>query len=141
MAVMRTLLTITVGDAELISAACVAAAMARQLSVTVAVVDAGGVALRLERMDGARGFTADLATRKARTAVTIGVPTAALAASLKDRPLHAPDLVAMGGGAPLTVSGLIAGGLGVSGASPEQDEEILAAGMAEFAKLASGSHV
>jgi len=139
MAAMQKFLTITAGDAELVSAACVAAARARQLAITVAVVDAGGVALRLERMDGARGFTADLATRKARTAATIGVSTAALAASLNGRPLHAPDLIAMGGGAPLTVTHQVAGGIGVSGASPEQDEEILAAGVAEFAKLAGGT--
>jgi uncharacterized protein GlcG (DUF336 family) len=139
MANMHTSVTITARDAELISAACVSAAEAKHLAVAVAVVDASGMALRLERMDGARGFTSDLATRKARTAVTIGVPTAVLAASLNGRPLHSPDLVAVSGGFPLMVSSALAGGVGVSGALPEQDEEILAAGIAAFETLVGGT--
>jgi uncharacterized protein GlcG (DUF336 family) len=139
MANMQTSVTITASEAELISAACVAAAKARHLAVAVAVVDASGMALRLERMDGARGFTSDLATRKARTAVTLGVPTAMLDASLNGRPLHSPDLIAVSGGFPLMVSRALAGGVGISGALPDQDEEILASGVAAFEKLASSA--
>jgi uncharacterized protein GlcG (DUF336 family) len=139
MANMQTSVTITASEAELISAACVAAAKARHLAVAVAVVDASGMALRLERMNGARGFTSDLATRKARTAVTLGLPTAMLDASLNGRPLHSPDLIAVSGGFPLMVSRALAGGVGISGALPDQDEEILASGVAAFEKLASSA--
>jgi glc operon protein GlcG len=134
---MQTSVSITAGEAELISAACIAAAKARHLAVAVAVVDSAGQVLRVERMDGARGFTADLAARKARTATTIGVSTALLASSLNGRPLHSPELVAIGGGSPLVVANGLAGGLGVSGGMPDQDEEILASGLKAFNELAA----
>lgn len=136
---MQISMSIVAKEAELVSAACIAAAESRKLAVAVAVVDSSGQPLRLERMDGALGFTSDLATRKARTATTIGVPTAVLAASLNGKPLHSQDLVAAGGGSPLIASSRLAGGVGVSGARPEQDEEILAAGLAAFEKLAASA--
>jgi uncharacterized protein GlcG (DUF336 family) len=135
---MQTTLTISADEAERASIACVAAARERSLSISVAVVDSAGQTLRLQRMDGAKGFTADLALRKARTATTVGVPTAALAASLNGRPLHSAELIAVGGGAPVLVDGSCAGGIGISGASPEQDEAILKSGLDALAGLGAG---
>ena len=137
---MKTSMTIQAREAALLAAACIQAAETRKVAIAVAVVDSSGQPLRLERMDGARGFSSDLATRKARTATIIGVSTGMLAASLNGLPLHSPDLIAVAGGAPLVHLSTLAGGVGVSGGTPEQDEDIVAAAITEFEQVVSAGN-
>jgi glc operon protein GlcG len=85
--------------------------------------------LRLVRMDGARGFTADLATRKARTSSSLGVSTSVLEILYKDRPLSSQDLIATKGGLPVLHDGQCSGAIGISGALPDIDEQIAVAGV------------
>jgi glc operon protein GlcG len=75
---MNLIPTLTSDDADQAIAAAVAAASAAEIAVTIAIVDASGILLGLKRMEGARGFSVDLATRKARTSAAIGVSTAML---------------------------------------------------------------
>jgi uncharacterized protein GlcG (DUF336 family) len=123
---------LTADDAERALRASLAAARAAGVAVTIAIVDAAGGLLALSRMDGARAYTVDLASRKARTAAAVGVGTAVLAALYKDKPPPA-EMMIMPGGIPVLSDKLTAGAIGVSGATTEMDESIAAAGLAALA--------
>jgi len=115
-----------------------AVAKARELgvAVNVAVVDRGGHLLAFWRMDGAPTLSVGIAQRKATSAVAFPLPTHRWYDLLKDNPalLRGLPLVSgvaiFGGGYPVFVDGELAGGIGVSGASEEQDMEIARAALA-----------
>lgn len=126
---MNLIPTLTADDAGRMLQASHAAARDADVAVAIAIVDASGALLALSRMDGARGYTADLATRKARTSAAIGVGTAVLAALYKDKAPPA-EMMTMPGGVPVLSDRQTAGAIGVSGAATEVDEAIAAAGLA-----------
>lgn len=112
---------------ELIAAA---RAKAKEIGtpMVIAVVDAGGNPVALQRMDEALLVSLDIAVNKAYTAVAIKVATHELAKLAQPgQPLfgiHNADggrIVIFGGGLPLRHGGEIIGGIGVSGGSVEQD--------------------
>ena len=125
---MQMIPSLTAEDAETAANACLLEARNLNVAVCVAVVDAAGQLLRLVRAEGARGFTVELATRKARTSASLGVGTSVLEAMYKDRPLLSPDLIAAKGGLPTKHDGRCSGAIGISGALPDIDEQIAAAG-------------
>ena len=104
------------------------------ISVTVAVVDAGGHLLLLERMDGGRFHTVHSSTTKAVCASSNKRPTTTKGAQAQNLDtLHALGLslaagperwTAMEGGFPIIVDQECVGGIGVSGGDWEQDEKI-----------------
>jgi len=123
----RTTLDLTTA-LRMISAAH-AEAHRRSIAVSVAVVDDGGHLIAFGRMDGAEIAGPVLAVDKAYTAVAHRIATSELAA------LAAPGgelfglqangggrYVVFGGGVPVFVDGVVAGGVGVSGASAADDE-------------------
>ena len=74
-------------DCRSIAAASHLAADQHQARVSIAVVDAGGHLLLLERRDGSSPASAEAAIAKARMAALNGKPTAALEASINgERP-------------------------------------------------------
>ena len=96
--------------------------------MVIAVVDAGGNLVALQRMDQALLVSIDIAVNKAYTAVAIKIPTHDLAKlSQPGQPLfgiHNADdgrIVIFGGGFPLKLNNEIIGGIGVSGGSVEED--------------------
>lgn len=96
--------------------------------MVIAVVDAGGNLVALQRMDGALLVSIDIATNKAYTAVAVKLPTEDLAGVAQPgQPLfgiHNADggrIVIFGGGIPLKQKDEIIGGIGVSGGSVEED--------------------
>ena len=121
--------------------AAVAAALGRAaeigLQVSVAVVDVAGLDLVVVRQDGAPGFTAGIARRKAATAAAFRRPTAELRELDERRPevieLAGEQLrfrpTTLGGGLPVVLDGEVVGGIGVSGATPEEDTECAAAAL------------
>lgn len=119
-------------DADVILNACRVAAREAGLAVSIAIVDDGGYALRLERMDGAGLMTADAANAKARTAALIRAPSRVLAERLPNEPelVRLTDYLPMAGGVPVMVDGCCAGGIGISGGKPVQDEAVARAGLA-----------
>ncbi|MEI9992527.1 MAG: heme-binding protein [Rhizomicrobium sp.] len=129
---MKTKPMLESNDAGAILDACRAAATAAGLSVSIAVVDDGGYALRLERMDGAGLMTPAVASAKARTAALMRAPSKVLADRVRNEPeiLRLTEYLPMPGGLPILVQGHCAGGVGISGGRPEQDEEIARAGLA-----------
>jgi glc operon protein GlcG len=110
------------------------------IAVTVAIVDAGGHLVVLERMDEGRFHTVASSTTKAVTAASNRRPTTTKGAQGQDLDtVHAiglslaagPDRwTAMEGGFPIMVEEECVGGIGVSGGDWQQDEAIAEAALA-----------
>jgi|SRR6516164_574707 glc operon protein GlcG len=100
----------------------------------IAVVDAGGNLMALERLDGTFAAGANISIGKARTAVLFQKPTKVFEDIIsKGRTAMAalPDsfFTPLQGGIPVVLDGQIIGGVGVSGAmSAAQDEQLAIAG-------------
>lgn len=116
--------------------AAVAKAVELGVRVNVAVVDVAGVQAAFVRMTGAPLHSMDIATDKAYTAVSFGLPTGqwheALARhspAVREGLVLRPRFVGFGGGRPIVVEGARIGGIGVSGGSEQQDEIIAEAGL------------
>lgn len=117
----------------------------RDYQVAVAVVDRMGVTQVVLRDRYAGPHTPDTAQRKAWTAVSFRGDTLSLAKNTgPDSPQSGARFITgallLGGGLPVTVSGSMVGGIGVSGApSGEADHECAQAGIAAvIAKLELG---
>ncbi len=125
---------LTTGGAKSMLAAAIAKAEEFGIAVTVAIVDAGGHMLVLERMDGGRFHTVHSSTTKAVTSASNKRPTTTKGAQGQDLDtLHAIGLslaagparwTAMEGGFPIIFDGQCLGGIGVSGGDWKQDEDI-----------------
>lgn len=109
-------------------AACQDAAVRHGVSVSIAVVDEAGQLLQFGRMDGARPYTVDLAGRKARTAVALGVATRIVTEMSQQSPGLANEAAVGAGGVPVLHEQTCVGAIGVSGAKPDVDEAIATAG-------------
>lgn len=88
--------------------------------VSVAVVDRAGHPLALLRDNLAGAHTPRTATGKAATAASFRMDTTTLAAQTQAGPQSGiralPDVVAVGGGIPISAKGALVGAIGVSGA-------------------------
>lgn len=95
--------------------------------VNVAVVDSGGHLLSFIRMDGAPLLSVEIAQNKAYTAAAFGIPTHEWYEVIKEEPslkvgiVHTERLTVFGGGYPVFDGACLAGGIGVSGGTLEQD--------------------
>jgi uncharacterized protein GlcG (DUF336 family) len=102
---------------------------ARELGVAVniAVVDQGANLIAFSRMDKAPLLSVEISQNKAYTAVAFGLPTHDWYNLIKDEPalklgiVHTDRLVVFGGGYPIYDGEHLAGGIGVSGGSEEED--------------------
>lgn len=104
--------------------------------VNIAVVDAGGNLSAFLRMPGAFQASIELAIDKAWTANSFGMSTADFsrmlgeqAAEVRDGLLRRPRITVIPGGLPVRHGGELIGGIGVSGASAAQDEDIALCGL------------
>jgi uncharacterized protein GlcG (DUF336 family) len=115
--------------------AVVADAQSLGLAVVVSVVDASGVLLGALRMPGAFLHSIDIAHDKAYTAAGFGFRTSQWPEMFReDQDIRTafpvrPRLVVIGGGLPIKVDGIGIGGIGVSGATAEQDEAFARTGL------------
>lgn len=106
---------------------CIAWASEKNLAVAVAVFDRHGNLIALGHMDKARAAVGDIAQWKGRSAARIQVRTADTAKWGGS----APGIANWQGGVPFgTADGAPLGGVGVSGASAEEDEACGRAGIA-----------
>jgi glc operon protein GlcG len=112
---------------------------ARRLSApggTVAVVDAGGHLVALERLDDTFPASAAVAIEKARTSAVFRKPTRDFENAVRNgrTSLVAVDvMLPLQGGVPVTRGGRVIGAVGVSGAaSAQQDDDIAAGAVAAF---------
>jgi len=102
-------------------------------TVAVAIVDAGGHPVLIQRMDGGRFHTVHSSTTKAVCAASNKRPTATIGAAGQGLDMmHALGLAlaagaerwtAMEGGYPIIFDGVCVGGIGVSGATWELDDQ------------------
>lgn len=124
-------------------AASAAAARLKAPGGAVAIVDAGGHLLMLERLDGSFPASAAVAIEKARTAAVFRMATRNLedAVSKGRTSLVAVDvMLPLRGGVPLVRGGVVVGAVGVSGAaSAQQDDEIADAVATAFASAAAST--
>lgn len=114
---MRRKPSLTSDDVLKIVAACKEAGAKIKRQPTVAVVDAGGHLLHLERPDRNGVNTVEMSTLKARTAALRGRPSSAFAQRVNERPgfLLVPNCLGVDGGVPVLFEGECLGGVGVSG--------------------------
>jgi glc operon protein GlcG len=116
----------------------------RGVAPVVAVVDAGGDPIFLLRPDAAQVASAKVSIDKARTAAIYRRPSKDFedqAANGRPSALHLARAVPLQGGIPITVGGVVAGAIGVSGASSaDEDQElaVIGAKAVEAAAAANG---
>lgn len=131
---------VTLEQAQRIVEAAVSKSRDDGLLMNVAVVDAGNNLTAFARMDGAWLGSIDIAIAKARTSRRFDASTRDLGQmSQPGEPLYGIHVLAGGGnvifagGIPLQTSdGLVAGAVGVSGGTPDQDQEVCEAGVEAF---------
>jgi len=124
---------LTLDDAKRVAAAAQEEALRNHWNVVIAVVDAGGHLLYLQREHHTQFGSVDTAISKAHAAVAFQRPTKASEdAVLSGRLIHLalPGVIPAEGGVPLIRNGIVVGGLGVSGVRSVQDGQIAAAGTA-----------
>jgi uncharacterized protein GlcG (DUF336 family) len=125
--------SVTTEQAKKIAAAVVAECASNKWNVAVAVVDTAGNLVYFERMENTQTASFDIAIMKARGAATYRRPTRVFMDVInKGSPATAtlPGVVASPGGLPLMVGGKVAGAVGVSGVTGDQDEQCAKAGLA-----------
>jgi glc operon protein GlcG len=131
---MRLKPSLTLEDAKVMVAGCNLAAREVGREGTIAIVDAGGHLIYLERPDRQSPNSVEVAAMKARTAAFRERPSSNLEERVKDRPgwLMFPNGLPMSGGVPLFHDGECVGGIAVSGIA-EDDEKVAEAGAAALA--------
>ena len=131
---------ITLAQADAIVEACKAEADSVGQPMNIAVVDDGGNLVAFCAMDGTKLIGVDISQKKALTAVYFQTDTRDLASLVQPgQPLYGIEsttegrLVVFGGGVLLrTAGGEVAGGVGVSAGSVEEDHQVAEAGRASF---------
>src|SRR4051812_6731818 len=125
---------LTMAGAKKIMSTATAKAQEAGIAVTIAIVDAGGHLVLLERMEGGRFHTVHSATTKAVCAASNRRATGSKGAVGQTLDVgHALGLAlaagaerwtAMEGGAPIMAGGECIGGIGVAGGNWEFDERV-----------------
>lgn len=124
---------ITLADAKKVAAAAEAYAVSKQWTVVIAIVDAGGNLVYLQRQDGTQIGSLEVAQAKAKTANNFKRPTKAFQDGLASggenlRILSLPNAIAVEGGELIIHDGKIIGAIGISGLTAAQDTEVAKAG-------------
>ena len=137
---------LTLNDARLVLEGAEARAKAIGVDMDIAVVDDGGHLLAFIRMDKARVTSIDVAISKAFTAACARRATheyaAVAGAGGPAFGIHVSNqgrFMIVGGGLPVFINGVIAGGVGCSSGSPEQDREVAQAGIDHLLQVLVGS--
>lgn len=126
--------------AKTIAEATLGECKSKGFHTSAVVVDRGGQVLVMLRDEQATPQTAEMARRKAYTAVMFRSTTLEFQKRTADDPTLAPqrqvaDILALGGGVPIRVDKEIVGGVASSGSSQEQDDACAKAGIAKVAEL------
>ncbi len=125
-------MTLPFAEARALADDARARALALGKTLSIAVVDYGGFVVLIERMDGARPMTPDIALSKAYSAAVMQRPTEMLENWRTSDPVFFTQIGRMGqrpivatkGGYTLKREDTILGGLGISGGSPDEDQQI-----------------
>lgn len=127
---------LTLDAAKKIAGAAEAEAKKRGATVVIVVVDDGGHLLLLERLDDTQVASVEVGIGKARTAAIFRRPSKVFEDQVRDGRVAAlalPGATALQGGVPIVHEGKVIGAIGVSGNTPQEDEDIAKAGAASIA--------
>ncbi len=129
---MKTIRLLTLDDVKSMAAAAEAEAVACGWAVSIAICDAGGHPLWLQRMDGAPLMSALVAPEKARTSVLSGRSSKAFEDMVNNGRYAAlaMPVVPLEGGEPIVIDGQVIGAVGVSGVKAGEDAQVARAGIA-----------
>jgi glc operon protein GlcG len=122
---------LTLSAARKVIAAAEAEATKRGLGVVIVVVDDSGTLIELSRMDAAQIASVNVGIGKARTAAIYRRPSRVFEEQIRDGRVAAlalADATPLQGGIPILINSKVVGAVGVSGDSPQVDEEIAIAG-------------
>jgi glc operon protein GlcG len=131
---------LTLEEAQMVVSAALSHAQSEGISVTVTVVDEGGLVQALARMDGAPPLSAQIAEAKAVGAALWHRDGASLAEMQRERPtffaqvdrlVRTPMIPGLGS-VLIRRAGRVLGAVGVSGARPEQDKDCAEAGLSSL---------
>ncbi|MEU2032480.1 GlcG/HbpS family heme-binding protein [Nocardia amamiensis] len=133
-------MAISLDQADSVIAAARKAAAELGETVSLAVVEAGGILVASARMDGAPLHANDIAKRKADVAIALGFDTVHMTTAPGGQSLFGESqrpgahvLVPNGGGVIIRIRGTVIGALGVSGAASSiTDHKIGAAAVAQL---------
>lgn len=126
---------LTLEAADKIAAAAETAAKKRNATVVIVVVDDGGYPLVLKRLDDTQVASVEVGIGKARTAAIFRRPSREFEEQIQNgrvASLVLPGATPLQGGLPLVAEGKVVGAIGVSGNTPQEDEDIAKAGAAAF---------
>jgi uncharacterized protein GlcG (DUF336 family) len=126
--------SISLADAKKMLAAAEAAAAKVPVALSCTVVDARADLVAMARMDGARYFTVNVSHGKARASAAFGGPSGGLtqlAGSGIGGAVGDPVFF-LQGAVPLMKNKQLAGAIGCSGGTGQQDEDAAKAGAAAF---------
>ncbi|MGG1516203.1 heme-binding protein [Paenibacillus oryzisoli] len=139
---MKSVLKLELAEARAMIAGGIAAAQALGAAETICIVDDGGYVLAMERMDGARNTSPELAMAKAFTASghrrsthlfnQPGGPAAVGGEAFGIHAMMPGKFTIFVGGFPIVVNGEVIGGVGVSGGAGDDD---IAVGVAALQAL------
>ncbi len=124
-----------------IAARATQAAAAIPCPISIVIVDDGANLIYAERMDEAMIATFEVAHRKARSAVLFKRPTKAFEEMLaggRMAVLKLPGAMPLEGGVPLMIGGKVAGGVGASGGTAQQDGIVANAAAEALAGILAG---
>jgi glc operon protein GlcG len=130
---------LTLEAAKTVAGAAEAEANRRGSTVVIVVVDDGGHVLFLERLNDTQVASVEVGIGKARTAAIFRRPSKEFEDQVRDGRVAAlalPGATPLQGGVPLIVGGQVVGAIGVSGNTPQEDEDIAKAGVAALATTA-----
>jgi uncharacterized protein GlcG (DUF336 family)/mannose-6-phosphate isomerase-like protein (cupin superfamily) len=124
---------LTLQVANQLADAAQAAAEKRNAAVVITVVDDGGYPIVLRRLDNTQVASVQVGIDKARTAAIYRRPSKDFEDQVKNGRVSALALaggVPLQGGLSIKVDGVVVGAIAASGNTPQEDEDIAAAGLA-----------
>ena len=122
---------VTLEQAKKIAAAAAAHAEKNKWPMAIAIVDRHGVLVYFERMTDTQIGSVDVALDKAKSAGMFRRPTRVFEEGIakgRNALLGLKGAATVTGGVPIMAGGKVIGGIGVSGATGDQDEETAIAG-------------
>jgi uncharacterized protein GlcG (DUF336 family) len=124
---------LSLAAATRIATAAQAEATKRGSTVVIAVVDDGGHLVLLHGLDDTQVASVEVGIGKARTAAIFRRPSKDFEDQIRTGRIAAvalPGATPLQGGIPLVLDGQVIGAIGVSGNTPQEDEDIAKAGAA-----------
>jgi glc operon protein GlcG len=134
---------LTLGVAMKIADAARVEATKRGSTVVIVVVDDGGYPLVLQRLDDTQVASVEVGIGKARTAAIFRRPSKVFEDQIRTGRVAAlalPGATPLQGGIPIEYEGKVIGAIGVSGNTPQEDEDIAKVGAAAAAEAIASAH-